>query len=150
MRVNGSGVGWAVALAAMVGAGTGAGVLAQQAEVLTPKLVVTDYDMKKAAAPSKLSANEFEGKKLFVQRCALCHSILGQPTVAVPGPWLDNTTVQRSETAAREKILNGSRRMPGWKHTFSSAQVDNVIAYIKTVTPEDRPKPPGQVAVPIY
>ena len=149
MRVKGSSVCWAVVVAAIAGVGTGAVALAQQAEVLTPNLVVTDYDMKKLVEPIKLSTDEYAGKKLFVQRCAVCHSILGQPTVAVLGPWLDNTTIKRGETAVREKILNGSRQMPGWRHTFSPAQVDQVVAYIKTVTPEDRPKPPGQVTVPI-
>jgi mono/diheme cytochrome c family protein len=149
MRVNGSSVRWAVVVAAIAGVGAGAVASAQQAEVLTPKLVVTDYDMQKLTAPSKLSADEYAGKKLFVQRCAVCHSILGQPTVAVLGPWLDHTTIKRGETAVREKIMNGSPRMPGWRHTLAPPQIDQVVAYIKTVSPEDRPKPPGQVSVPI-
>jgi mono/diheme cytochrome c family protein len=149
MGVMRSGVGWAVGLAALAGVAAGTVVVAQQAEVLTPKLVVTDYDMQKMAAPTKLTADEFAGKKLFVQRCAVCHSILGQPTVAVLGPWLDNTTLKRGEAAVREKIMNGSPRMPGWRHTLAPAQIDQVVAYIKTVSPEDRPKPPGSVSVPI-
>ena len=44
---------------------------AQQPAQPTPKVVVTDYDMARAAAPLPLSPAELAGKKLFVQRCAL-------------------------------------------------------------------------------
>jgi mono/diheme cytochrome c family protein len=110
----------------------------------------TVYDMSKVAAPPTLAPNELEGKRLFVQRCALCHDLLGQPASTTVGPWVDQTTVKtRGEAAVRQKIMDGSRRMPGWKHTFDPQQVDAVIAYMKTVTPEMRPKPGGPVTGPI-
>lgn len=116
----------------------------------TPKVVATTYDMSRVAAPPSLSATELDGKKLFVQRCALCHDILGQPATTTVGPWVDMDTVKtRGEAAVRQKILNGSRRMPGWRYTFDAAQVDAVIAYMKTVTPDQKPKPGGPVTGPI-
>jgi mono/diheme cytochrome c family protein len=140
----------ALVAAMTIGAGALTAVAwAQQHQVPAPKLVVTEYDLRKAAAPPPLGHDELEGKKLFVQRCALCHDLLGQPTTVTPGPWVDAATVKRSETAVREKILNGSQRMPGWRYTLTPAQVDQLIAYMKTVTPDQRPKPPNQVAVPI-
>jgi mono/diheme cytochrome c family protein len=115
----------------------------------TPKMVVTNYDMAKAAAPPALSSVELTGKKLFVQRCALCHDLLGQPATTTVGPWLDVETVKRGEEAVRQKIVNGSRRMPAWKYTLAPEQIDSVIAYLKTVTPDQRPKPGGPVTGPI-
>ena len=122
---------------------------AQQPAQPTPKVVVTDYDMAKAAAPLPLSPVELAGKKLFVQRCALCHDLLGQPATTTVAPWIDVETVKRSEEAVRQKIMNGSRRMPGWKFTLAPEQIDSVVAYLKTVTPDQKPKPGGPVTGPI-
>jgi mono/diheme cytochrome c family protein len=114
------------------------------------KVTVTDYDMQKAAAPTSLSEGELRGKKLFVQRCALCHDLLGQPAATTVGPWIDGEIVKaRGETAVREKIRTGSRRMPGFQYTFDGPDIDRVISYLKTVTPDQKPKPPRQFEVPI-
>jgi mono/diheme cytochrome c family protein len=39
--------------------------------------------------------------------------------------------------------------MPAWKYTLEPQQVDAVVAYLKTVTPEMRPKPGGAITGPI-
>jgi mono/diheme cytochrome c family protein len=115
-----------------------------------PKVVVTDYDMGKAAAASRLSPAELSGKKLFVQRCALCHDLLGQPATTTVAPWVDVETVKaRGEEAIRMKITNGSRMMPAWKYALEPQQIESVIAYLKTVTPDQKPKPGGPVTGPI-
>lgn len=138
-----------VALGLMVGA-SGSGLAQGPTPPPSPKVETTVYDMSKVAAAPKLAPNELEGKRLFVQRCALCHDLLGQPASTTVGPWVDGTTVKaRGEAAIRQKIMDGSRRMPGWKHTFDAQQVDAVIAYMKTVTPEMKPKPGGPVTGPI-
>ena len=121
----------------------------QPAAPSPPKVVVTQYDMTKVAAPPALSPVELSGKKLFVQRCALCHDLLGQPATTTVGPWLDVETVKRSEDAVRQKIMDGSRRMPAWKYTLAPPQVESIVAYLKTVTPDQKPKPGGPVTGPI-
>jgi mono/diheme cytochrome c family protein len=66
------------------------------------------------------------------------------------GPWIDRETVNaRGEEAIRQRIMVGSRRMPGWQHTLEPRQIDAVIAYLKTVTPDMKPKPGGTVSGPI-
>ena len=123
---------------------------AQNAAPPAPKVVVTDYDMRKAVTPPPLSASELTGKKLFVQRCALCHDLLGQPATTTVAPWVDGTIVKaRGDEAVRQRIMNGSPRMPAWRYTLDAGQIDSVIAYLKTVTPEMRPKPGGAVTGPI-
>jgi mono/diheme cytochrome c family protein len=113
-------------------------------------MVVTDYDMRKAATPPALSEVELLGKKLFVQRCALCHDLRGQPATTTVGPWIDREVVKaRGDAAVRQKITQGSPRMPAWQYTLEPPQVDAVIAYLKTVSPDLRYKPGGAVAVPI-
>lgn len=128
----------------------GTGWAQQNAPPPAPKVVVTDYDMRKAATPPPLSDAELTGKKLFVQRCALCHDLLGQPASTTVGPWIDGVVLKaRGDEAVRLKIMDGSPRMPGWRHTLQPEQVDAVIAYLKTVTPDQRPKPGGRGTGPI-
>ena len=123
---------------------------AAQVQQPAPNVSAVDYDLKKAVSEPALAEAELNGKKLFVQRCALCHDLLGQPATSTVGPWVDGETVKaRGEAAVRQQIMNGSRRMPGWRYTLDSTQVDQVIAYLKTVTPDQRPKPPGSVVAPI-
>lgn len=121
----------------------------QRQQPRAPQIVVTDYDMRKAAESLSGSTAGLAGKKIFIQRCALCHDLLGQPAVTTVGPWVDAETVKaRGESAVRQTINNGSRRMPGWRYTLTPPQVDQVIAYLNTVTPDQKPKPPGQVVMP--
>jgi mono/diheme cytochrome c family protein len=123
---------------------------AQQAAPPSPKVVVTEYDLRKAVTPPPLSSVELAGKKLFVQRCSLCHDLLGQPATTTVGPWIDGEVVKaRGDEAVRQKIMNGSRAMPGWRYTFDQTQVDSIVAYLKTVTPDQKPKPAGAVTGPI-
>jgi mono/diheme cytochrome c family protein len=95
-----------------------------------------------------LTAAEKAGRTLFQSRCAMCHvgqepaSELATPAAqrrpATMGPLLSkaNTT---NETALRTKITDGSVRMPGYKYAMTAEQIDQVIAFMKTVdTPMTR------------
>lgn len=114
-----------------------------------PQVVRTDYDLAKVVAPPSLSEAELAGRKLFIQRCALCHDLLGQPAMSTVGPWLDGEVIKaRGDSTVRNHILNGSRRMPGWRYTLDSEKVDQVIAYLKTVRPDQRPVARKVVAPP--
>lgn len=105
----------------------------RETQVSKPKVVRTNYDMEALASQSSLSASEVNGRKLFVQRCALCHDPLGQPSSPnTPGPWLNNETVQTlGEENVRNKIMVGSRRMPGWQYALTQTQIDQIVTYLK-------------------
>jgi mono/diheme cytochrome c family protein len=126
---------------ALVACGLVMGAGATHAQTV-PAVTKTIYDMKKVAEPPALTAEQTQGRKLFVQRCALCHDPLGQPSGVVSGPWLDQTTVtRRGEDHLRKTILGGIRKMPGWQYTLQPIQVEQVIAYLRTVSPDRRPDP---------
>jgi len=75
---------------------------------------------------------EREGRRIFVQRCAVCHlPLLPSPRLAY-GPLLDGVFQRRNEESLRQAILVGYLDMPGWQYTLSEEQVNNVIAYLKT------------------
>jgi mono/diheme cytochrome c family protein len=108
----------------------------------SPAIVRTVYDMDKVVARSVLTDDQMAGKKLFTQRCALCHDALGQPAGRIFGPWLDVDTVKRrGEAGTKEFISVGARKMPGWQHTLEPTQIAHIVEYMKTITPDQKPKP---------
>ena len=48
-----------------------------------------------------------------------------------------------NENAMRELIANGTLRMPGFKYTYAPAQIDAIIAYVKTLPTPAKPNPTG-------
>ena len=118
------------------------GVLAQdslrETGVSSPEIVRTEYDMPEVVTPPSLPEDALAGWKLFVQRCALCHDPLGQPSYPESfGPQLSRATVRLlGEDTVRDVIMAGSARMPGWQYTLSQEQIGEVIAYLNTVTLE--------------
>ena len=118
------------------------GVLAQdslrETRVSSPEIVRTEYDMAEVVKPPALPAAALAGWKLFVQRCAICHDPLGQPSYPESfAPVLTRETVSNlGEDRVRNVIMVGSARMPGWQYTLSPEQVGEVIAYLNTVPQE--------------
>ena len=115
--------------------------LAPQAQQ-TPSVEVerTDYDMKTLVAAPTLTDAELVGRRLLVQRCGYCHDQGARATA----PWLDRQRMATTgEDKFREKILKGSRTMPGWQYALSTEQLDHIMAFIKTVTPDQRPAAPA-------
>ena len=97
---------------------------------------------QQAQSSPPLTGAEKSGRKIFQTRCAMCH--VGQePAVelsspnterrpATMGPLLSRTNTS-NEAALRQKIKDGSQRMPGYKYTLTDEQVDQVIAFMKTI-----------------
>ena len=127
-----------VSLEAAVAPRPGSG--AQESSKTTPDVERTEYDMTRLARPPALSDSELAGRRVFVQRCAICHDPVGQPRGRTPGPWLDRETIQTSgEARVREMIGTGSRRMPGFQHALRPERIDQIVQYMQTVTPDQRP-----------
>ena len=110
----------------------------RETQVSTPDVVRTVYDMREVVSPPPLSDDEMAGWKLFVQRCAICHDPMGQPSYPRSlGPILSQTTVgAMGEEIVRDVIMVGSARMPGWQYALSAEQIGQVIGYLKTVAEE--------------
>jgi mono/diheme cytochrome c family protein len=84
-----------------------------------------------------LSETEKTGKRLFLQRCSFCH--LGMPTkYQTYAPVLHNEIIESlGDNAVKEKIMDGSVAMPGFKYTLKEGDVNCIVAYLKTVKKED-------------
>ena len=93
---------------------------------------------KAAAAP--LTEPQREGRRIFQQRCAVCHTL---PTVVSKryGPALYKEIVEDNEENIRDTILEGREGlMPGFKYGLTRAEVDSVVEYLKTASRPARPK----------
>ena len=98
----------------------------------TPTPVRVYYNMTQLARGPALPEAERAGRKVFIQRCSTCH--VGVPEEEPYGPWLNGELIMASgDDSVREHIMDGSRQMPGWRHLLKPAEIDNVIAYLKTV-----------------
>lgn len=109
-----------------------AGVLPRAAPA-DPTVTRGAYDMRRVVQPPDLTADERAGRKLFYGRCSMCHT---RPS----GPWIDQTTVRsRGRAFVRDKVAWGSAEMPGQQYSLSPRQIDQVVAYLETRTPAERP-----------
>jgi mono/diheme cytochrome c family protein len=72
------------------------------------------------------------GARLFNQSCVLCHKN-PQITAGQYGPVLSTATLGGKEDVMRDVIGNGTPRMPGFKTQYTPAQIDGIVAYIKTI-----------------
>jgi mono/diheme cytochrome c family protein len=79
-----------------------------------------------------LNDKQLLGMRLFNQSCRVCHV---KPQLASPqfAPVLSKNTLGGQEAALRTFITNGTPRMPGFKTHFKPAEIDAIIAYLKTI-----------------
>ena len=103
-----------------------------------------------AAAAQPANGNSDQtmlGMRLFNQSCRVCHT---KPQLVSPqyGPVLSMNTLGGKADIMREVISNGTPRMPGFKYHFKPAEIDAIVAYIKTIpAPSDAP-PPAKAGSP--
>jgi mono/diheme cytochrome c family protein len=87
-------------------------------------------------APS-LNDTQRHGRALYVQSCGICHTNAQQGAVLY-GPALSQASLGGQDDVLREVISNGTPRMPGFKHHFERAEIDAIVAYLKTVPAQQR------------
>jgi mono/diheme cytochrome c family protein len=81
------------------------------------------------------------GMRLFNQSCRVCHT---KPQLVSPqyAPVLSMSTLGGKADTMRDVIGNGTPHMPGFKYHFKPAEIDAIIAYLKTLPPPtEAPKP---------
>jgi mono/diheme cytochrome c family protein len=72
------------------------------------------------------------GARLFNQSCRVCHT---KPQLNSPlyGPALSMNSLGGKTELMREVIGNATPRMPGFRYYFKPAEIDAIIAYLKTI-----------------
>jgi mono/diheme cytochrome c family protein len=88
-----------------------------------------------------LSEIQKTGRRLFQQRCAVCHT----PPMVISksyGPALNTATMSGREDSVRTTIQEGeSGLMPGFKYTLEPSEIDAIIKYLKIVPAPSKPTP---------
>ena len=95
-----------------------------------------------AGGDQSLDAKQLLGMRLFNQSCRVCHT---KPQMVSPlyGPELSQSSLGGQEAVLREVISNGTPRMPGFKYHFEPAQIEAIVAYLKTIPTPAPPSPAG-------
>jgi len=89
----------------------------------------------------KLTEQQDRGARLFFQRCALCH-LPKTNSKACCAPSLGPNLISdfKNATPAKEKALReiilkgGPTYMPGWQYALEPKDIDDIIAYLKTLS----------------
>jgi mono/diheme cytochrome c family protein len=85
-----------------------------------------------AHAQGELDETQLRGRQIFAQSCGICHL---QPSLGVKtyGPALNKTATAGNDDVMRAFIVNGTDRMPSFKYYLKLAEIDAIIAYVRTV-----------------
>ena len=100
------------------------------------------FAQQSALRETQLSETQLLGRQVFAQSCGICHL---QPSLGVKtyGPLLNKAAAAGNDEVMRAFIVNGTDRMPAFKHYLKPAEIDAIIAYVKTV-PAPAPDPQKQ------
>jgi mono/diheme cytochrome c family protein len=95
------------------------------------------------AQQNDLNETQLLGRQVFAQSCGICHL---QPSLGVKtyGPPLNKTATAGNDEVMRAFIVNGTDRMPAFKHYLKPAEIDAIIAYLRTVPVNTSPNAPKQ------
>ena len=110
-------------------------VMTVKVEPRQPKTVKVEVPVDRAVHGDTPA---FRGEGWFQQNCSVCHVGLwekqgqGKPTAPNLAGVLKGASADR-EAAVRTQIQKGSPNMPGFQNTFTSAQFEELITYLKTL-----------------
>ena len=95
------------------------------------------------AQQTNLNETQLLGRQVFAQSCGICHL---QPSLGVKtyGPMLDKAATAGNDEVMRAFIVNGTDRMPAFKYYLKPAEIDAIIAYVRTVPVPAAPAPNAQ------
>lgn len=90
---------------------------------------------QQAKTESPLNDTQKLGRRVFEQRCGICHAP-ARGGFVMYGPYLHKDLINGNEDAIKEMIRTGTTKMPGFKLGLQPAEIDAIVEYLKTV-----PKP---------
>ena len=104
-----------------------------------PAAIAQQTDLRE----TQLSETQLLGRQVFAQSCGICHL---QPSLGVKtyGPMLNKAATAGNDEVMRAFIVNGTDRMPAFKYYLKPAEIDAIIAYVRTVPVPDAPAPSAQ------
>jgi mono/diheme cytochrome c family protein len=105
----------------------------------TPWVVPSDWNVKLSSTPFT-DQNRKTGAELYLTNCKSCHGDPGKNNVIqlVPPPPDPSSVLmqQNSDGALHYKISEGRVTMPSFKNIVNSADIWNIIAYLRSFNKE--------------
>ena len=83
-------------------------------------------------APDGLNDQQRLGRQILAQSCGVCH-LPPARSAKTYGPPLNKAAGGGDAGVMREYILDGTPRMPAFKYFLQPAQIDAIIAYVRTI-----------------
>src|SRR5450755_645485 len=95
-------------------------------------LLLASGQAASAQPADNLTDQQKLGRQVFAQSCGVCHlpPSLGAKTY---GPPLNKDAGGGDNDVMREFVENGTPRMPAFRYYLKPAQIDAIIAYVRTV-----------------
>lgn len=87
------------------------------------------------AAPTPAQA----GEQVFKDQCAVCHSTKPDETLVGPSLYgeISGPHPKKTSDEVREIVLKGKERMPGFEDVLKTKDIDNLLEYMRTLSPPD-------------
>jgi len=101
-------------------------------------IVCANYAFARQGADG-LNEQQRLGRQLLAQACGVCH-LPPARNARTYGPLLNKAAGGGDDAVVREYILDGTPRMPAFKHFLRPTEIDAIIAYLRTV-PVPAPAP---------
>ena len=92
--------------------------------------------------PDALNDQQRLGRQVLGQSCGVCH-LPPARSARTYGPMLSKASGGGDDALVRKVILEGTPRMPAFKHFLQPSEIDAIIAFIRTV-----PTPAPAAAAP--
>jgi mono/diheme cytochrome c family protein len=102
---------------------------------LSISAVAVNLSAQQSASPGPTPAQLEAGKKLFVQRCSVCHlPPLGPGDPKAYARSLTGFVKPETEALTRSIIQKGvPSRMPGFQFGLEPGEIDRIVAYLGTL-----------------
>ena len=107
--------------------------------IVFPATVLAQSDAVAPTPPtSTWNEQQKRGEWVFFQRCSVCHlPKMRKKPLPTFGPSLSgllkNDKSPNKEKVVRLIILNGGPKMPGFQYGLEPKEIDDLIAYLKTL-----------------
>jgi mono/diheme cytochrome c family protein len=96
------------------------------------------------SAVDNLNQTQQHGRQILAQSCGICHLQPSKGSITY-GPPLTKAAAAGNDEAMRAIIANGTERMPAFRYYLKPAEIDAIIAYVRTVpAPTTRAANPSQ------
>jgi mono/diheme cytochrome c family protein len=93
----------------------------------------------------QLTPAQARGRIILTQNCNICH-LPQNPGSQTYGPLLNKESANGDDNLMKQVIQTGLVKMPGWRYTLNDTQINDVIAYIRTLPVVAPPPPPAKGA----